>query len=180
MSKFDRLKALFPIMTSGGFYAECGEGWYDLVHDLLAGLEPLSAQLLLENHSTMLKALDQVNSPGSAVWGSSDSVLDESGHFDFGQLLDIAHVVCLKEKFGGLRCYLSCETQAMSDLIREAEGRSFRICEDCGAPGRPRPGSWIRTLCDEHAACRPGQEQKSVVDLATEVLKQIGAIDPEE
>lgn len=56
----------------------------------------------------------------------------------------------VKEKFGGLRFYLSSETDAMYKLTDAAEDKSFTICEDCGNPGKPRGGGWIRTLCDAH------------------------------
>ena len=50
----------------------------------------------------------------------------------------------IKEKYGGLRFYSHPEP----DVIHEIEARSETVCEDCGAPGRPRKGRWIRTLCD--------------------------------
>jgi hypothetical protein len=54
-----------------------------------------------------------------------------------------------KEKFGGLRFYLSQGTDRMFDAIQKAETASFRICEECGCTGRIRKGGWIRTLCDK-------------------------------
>lgn len=64
----------------------------------------------------------------------------------------------VKEKFGGLRYYASAadaseETaQQFYDLIREAEEKSYEICESCGQPGRlSRRGNagWYKTLCPE-------------------------------
>jgi hypothetical protein len=55
----------------------------------------------------------------------------------------------VKEKWGGLRFYVSGTTELL-DFISEMEARSLDICEVCGQPGKPRKGSWIRTLCDEH------------------------------
>ena len=57
--------------------------------------------------------------------------------------------VQVKEKFGGLRFYMSEATEDMRNLIRSAERRSFKTCEMCGSPGEVRSGNWIRTLCDE-------------------------------
>lgn len=62
--------------------------------------------------------------------------------------------VQVKEKFGGLRFYTTCVIDEAQLLIDEAEELSFTICEDCGQPGKPRGGGWIRTLCDEHAGPR--------------------------
>jgi hypothetical protein len=36
----------------------------------------------------------------------------------------------------------------------EAKVESLHTCEVCGQPGTRRYGSWIRTLCDEHARDR--------------------------
>jgi hypothetical protein len=65
-------------------------------------------------------------------------------------------VLQVKEKFGGLRFYVNCRrNEAMRQRIGIAADESFRTCEICGQPGRPREDSWIKTLCDEHAS---GQE----------------------
>jgi hypothetical protein len=57
----------------------------------------------------------------------------------------------VKEKFGGLRFYMSAYTDAMHEAIAEAEEEAWKTCEVCGAPGKPRGGGWIETLCDECA-----------------------------
>ncbi|MGC5027925.1 hypothetical protein ACLQ3K_24490 [Tsukamurella sp. DT100] len=61
-------------------------------------------------------------------------------------------LVQVKEKFGGLRYYVEFEPDrsrpGFDDLIRAAERRSERTCEECGAAGAPaHRGSWVRTLC---------------------------------
>jgi hypothetical protein len=62
----------------------------------------------------------------------------------------------VKAKFGTLRFYtelsdeLTAEAHdAINALIREAEERSSRVCERCGADGSIRRGGWIRVRCDE-------------------------------
>lgn len=58
----------------------------------------------------------------------------------------------IKEKFGGLRVYLSPETVKVEEVIRKYEELSYTVCEVCGKPGKLRDDqSWWRTLCDEHA-----------------------------
>lgn len=54
----------------------------------------------------------------------------------------------VKEKFGGLRFYVSHGSHDVHALIETAEHASFHTCQDCGSPGQLRPGSWSRTLCD--------------------------------
>jgi len=56
----------------------------------------------------------------------------------------------VKEKFGGLRFYMTQETPYMSGAIAMAECTSFDICDECGKPGKTRSGGWIRVLCDRH------------------------------
>lgn len=56
----------------------------------------------------------------------------------------------VKEKYGTLRFYMSCETDEMSDAIEVAERESAVTCELCGCEGMLQPGAWIRTLCGEH------------------------------
>lgn len=59
------------------------------------------------------------------------------------------HAVQVKQKFGGLRFYLACPSEAMYLAIRDAEQESFGICEDCGKPGKTARGrgNWVATLC---------------------------------
>ena len=54
----------------------------------------------------------------------------------------------VKEKFGGLRFYVTSATDEMDGLIEEAETLSYKTCESCGNPGQGRSGGWIKTLCD--------------------------------
>lgn len=54
----------------------------------------------------------------------------------------------VKEKFGGLRFYLSGTTKEMLDATQEAQRCSYEICEKCGAAGCLREGNWLRVLCD--------------------------------
>ena len=60
----------------------------------------------------------------------------------------------VKEKFGGLRFYAGGVSWAVQLALDGIERGSERICEECGKPGRPRKGGWIKTLCDEHAGGR--------------------------
>jgi hypothetical protein len=56
----------------------------------------------------------------------------------------------VKEKFGGLRVYTQGTTDEVYELIDRSEEESFKVCEQCGAPGKLRDeGGWLRTLCDK-------------------------------
>ena len=67
-------------------------------------------------------------------------------------------ILQIKEKFGGLRYYFAQSKtidpitwEIMEDVVIAAELRCSRMCEHCGAPGKPRAGGWIKTLCDDCA-----------------------------
>ena len=59
-------------------------------------------------------------------------------------------VLQVKEKFGGLRFYMTWETPRLEERIFQAGAASYRICEECGNPGQLRNSGWLRTLCDAH------------------------------
>lgn len=65
--------------------------------------------------------------------------------------------VQVKEKFGGLRFYVNGGNDRIDGMISLAESMSYRICETCGAPGRPNSSGWISTLCEP---CRDKRNQK--------------------
>jgi hypothetical protein len=54
-----------------------------------------------------------------------------------------------KEKFGGLRWYMSRYVPFIEGVVSLAEDMSLTICERCGNKGKPRDGGWITTLCDK-------------------------------
>ena len=60
----------------------------------------------------------------------------------------------IKEKFGTLRFYYNGGDSVVDGIERMADSMSAVTCEDCGAPGKPRSGGWIQTLCDAHAEGR--------------------------
>ena len=55
----------------------------------------------------------------------------------------------VKEKYGGLRFYMTSGSDEIYDLTDKAEALSLKTCEVCGKPGEQRGGGWIHTLCDD-------------------------------
>lgn len=56
----------------------------------------------------------------------------------------------VKEKFGGLRFYITSGSDEIYDRISKAEKDSYTICEVTGEPGELRNDiGWYKTLCDE-------------------------------
>lgn len=58
----------------------------------------------------------------------------------------------VKEKYGGLRFYVGCAEERQMAMIDFAEALSYRICEECGAPGSldERKDRWMTTRCARH------------------------------
>ena len=65
----------------------------------------------------------------------------------------------IKEKFGGLRFYVTSCGDSIHDLIEAAEEKSLVTCEGCGLPGKKRRGGLIRTLCDTCEALNNKQKE---------------------
>lgn len=74
-----------------------------------------------------------------------------------GNFIPQVTVMQIKEKFGGLRFYYDGGDDVVDGMVRMAESCANTACEECGAPGQGRNGSWIKTLCDEHDAERQAQ-----------------------
>jgi hypothetical protein len=65
----------------------------------------------------------------------------------------VTKVTQCKEKFGGLRFYVTGTSDKNWDLIREAEKKSYGVCEETGSEvevGVWNDG-WVRTLCRKEA-----------------------------
>jgi len=54
----------------------------------------------------------------------------------------------VKEKFGGLRFYMSTATDQMYELIYDAEDTSLVTCELCGKPGKINNHAWVTCRCN--------------------------------
>ena len=72
---------------------------------------------------------------------------------DIQRLSDRKNVECIasqvKEKYGGLRFYMSSSPDEVDDLIHVAELESYNICEMCGNQGKINKGPWYEVRCQE-------------------------------
>jgi len=140
----------------------CSDGWFDIVWDLSSKLEPLIQKFIDDN-------------PNMSCW---DCGCDKNRHYGWKHIpgkclvihVDIDseeeppnnYLAChcekymashpraaqVKEKFGGLRFYMTCANDEIFNLIEKAETLSYKTCEECGKPGEERNVGWIHTLCD--------------------------------
>lgn len=83
---------------------------------------------------------------GEGWWPLIDELIEDLKKLGWdGQITQI------KEKFGGLRFYISEGSMEIFDRIAKAEADSYHICEVCGESGKLRGDlSWAKTLCDIH------------------------------
>ena len=60
-------------------------------------------------------------------------------------------IVQIKEKFGGLRFYVTNvpPKSDIYDIIHKYENLSYEICTECGQPAHQYSDGWIYTLCDK-------------------------------
>lgn len=80
---------------------------------------------------------------------------------------ELPSFIQIKEKFGGLRIYVQDAKPEVQSYITFAESMSYRVCEECGAPGEPRNDSWSKTLCDMHHRERNAKQNFGVPSTAT-------------
>lgn len=87
----------------------------------------------------------------------------------YARLLGNAYVTQVKEKYGGLRFYVDYTDGATQNFIWNIEEKSYTVCEFCGAPGEPRKGGWIKTLCDK---CHIQREKDGIIAYAKALCKK--------
>lgn len=70
----------------------------------------------------------------------------------------------IKEKFGGLRFYISSANDTIYNFINEAENKSYKICELCGQQGKAYTiQGWMLSLCKKCGWERLDQWEKDVL-----------------
>jgi hypothetical protein len=84
------------------------------------------------------------------------SLINEVFDFIEQQKITNIRIIQVKEKWGGLRIYTDLIHDVLDEKIRDAERRSFTICEVSGAPGKLRNcNGWYRTLSDAEGGQYP-------------------------
>lgn len=140
---FERTNGEMPF----GF--EHGDGWYTIIDALCTiFMHPVKTR------RERLAWLENIG-VGNEKWSNGDKItyaeINEA-KFKLDQALrELPRATQVKEKFGGLRFYVDKANDEQCAAIEFAEVMSVRMCEECGSPGTPRKGGWVRTLCDKHA-----------------------------
>lgn len=110
-----------PMESCMAWGCECGDGWYQILHDACAKAEPIIAKWLEDNK----------NEEDYKEWAPRLSQV--------------------KEKYGTLRMYWSTYPDGLDEIEEEAERKSETTCETCGKEGKLRGEGWYYLSCYEHA-----------------------------
>lgn len=169
-----------------GFGFECSDGWFTLIERLLQTCHApvYQAREALERlEARYAKGLDEATTPlpdhikshfGVQTWQAYKERLEE----DLAKAVKEApEVLQVKEKFGGLRFYVSGATPEIQAAIDFAESLSHTICEECGNKGFIVGRSWIRTLCPTHIEETHGEEflnEIAQARAASEIAREMG------
>ena len=134
-----------------------GDGWYNII-DTLCGMLT-SDYNNAKSRYDFIK--DKLNLP---QWEGSNKIVTQEMIDEAKAKLDeeaerVPVASQVKEKFGGLRFYVQAATDKHYSYINFAESMSYRVCEECGAPGKTYTDGWHTTLCDIHAAMSGRSEE---------------------
>ena len=121
VNRWDILKAECPRLFKHGIAFEFALGWYEIIRAVSNKIDRI-----LEKDAEMYKAIEGEENQYSEMYA-----------------------VQIKEKYGTLRYYMSCETDEISELIRETEALSSQTCEQCGKIGKMRSKHWYEVKCDD-------------------------------
>jgi len=127
---------------------ECGEGWYNLLDEMCENVTTLigdkDIEVIAEQVKEKFGGLRFYYSTNSPV-----TFMDKINH--------IVSNFMFKLKWGRLywkiqdfrkKFYRTIE-EKISDVIRDAEYKSYETCEMCGEPGKTRGRGWVSTQCDK-------------------------------
>jgi len=88
---------------------------------------------------------------GYGWYGLTLPIIEEVRLYNIKYPNDTIKINQIKEKYGGLRIYLSGEPDYLKKMIMKAEHESEKTCEICGANGsNEKINGWYTTLCEEH------------------------------
>lgn len=173
-----RLVKTFPLLYSDrhgdmqstcmcwGF--SCGDGWFQIIWDLSAKIEPIIRKYIKENPNLPCSVCgdeknkhygSQTKSPGKCLAIHVDPYSEEKPPGNYYACFCEKYVSShpraaqVKEKYGTLRFYMTSSNEEINNYIQEAEKLSLITCEICGKEGKSQ-GGWRDTLCKE---CNKGK-----------------------
>jgi len=157
----DRQASMQSTCMCWGF--TCSDGWFDIIWDLSSKLEPIIKGIVSDNPNLSCSKCgcskerhygSKTRSPGRCLSIHEDLESNDKPPGNYYACFcdeysgSYPKATQVKEKYGGLRFYMTCGNDEIYSLIQKAEELSYKTCEECGSPGEERGGSWINTLCD--------------------------------
>ena len=151
------------MQTSAMCWGFPGDGWFELIWGLSSKLEPIIQKFIADNPNLICSNCEcrkdkhyasKTKSPGKCLAIHIDPSSKEEPPGNYRACFcgtytgNYPRASQVKEKFGGLRFYMTTGSREIRDLIGKAEKLSFQTCEECGEPGKGRSGRLITTLCD--------------------------------
>ena len=141
---------------------ECADGWFDIIWDLSWKLEPVIQKFIDDNPDMNCSGCGcdknrhygWKHTPGKCLAIHIDAESAEEPPNNYlachceKYRATYPRAAQVKEKFGGLRFYMTCGNDEIYDLTDKAEALSYKVCEECGDVGSERPTNWTKTLCD--------------------------------
>lgn len=100
---------------------EVGDGWYDIIDEICAGLDELYYE-----YGVVIEA---------------SQVKEKFGGLRFYTEMAPRFLKLTKEEIKQIQ-------QMEYDIIGKGEKKSYSICESCGAPAKSITKGWYRTLCE--------------------------------
>lgn len=137
---------------------ECGDGWYGII-DTLCGLLTSEYRQAKERYESVKMYYE---TDGHYPWKNGKEITPEMveelrlAMVEKEKYIPVAMQV--KEKFGGLRFYVTAASDKHHNYIDFAESMSYNVCETCGSPGKTYHMGWYQTLCDKHADENYGED----------------------
>jgi len=153
------VKFILPIY----FGVDTGDGWYDLLYELCGRL------VQIEKNFGIITIADQIKEKfgGLRFYHHCDLNREKMKSYKRNGTWHYTWVMNGDVKLSKPEKEFKIEKiwGEIDGLVSMAEAMSYRICEQCGLPGKPNDAGWITTLCDN---CRNAKEQERA-----EGLKQI-------
>jgi len=101
---------------------ECGEGWYDIIHQACSEMKRVKQK--------------------SGINFYAEQIKEKYGTLRFYYTHDRRLLRISKKRFKRYVDYIDA-------VVSNAEKKSETICEHCGKKGKRRDDGWIRTLCNK-------------------------------
>lgn len=114
-----------------GYGFECGDGWFNLIHDLCEKIHHLS---IIHDVHPYVRQVKEKFGTLSFYYGLEGM---EYG-IDVDPLIEAGNA-------------------AIFEAVQEASELSATTCEDCGKPAEMRKDNWIRVTCDDCESVRRKQ-----------------------